>query len=891
MSWWNNNSKQRDSSTDGSKHLLLALNSAQTAIVTVDKKLNVSFVNEKALELLSMHRDIFRAWNTNFQARREWLIGQNIDIFHTDFSEHNGSLNDLSNRKYEAEITAKGANIHLAITAFNDEKGEHVGNVLEFDDVTEHRQQEAERARLQTAIDQSLTALAMVNRDFEITYINQQTLRLFEKHASAFQTIWSDFTADPDWLMGRCIENLYADPQHQYTLMSDPNNLPHCTDITIDGLVIELNMSAIVDANGDYIGNGLEWRDVTDIRSQERKAGRLVSAVEGMTTNIMMADRNGIIKYSNPALTTMFRHRERELQSLFQGFNADKLDGVNIDVFFKNSTHQHDTYSDPARMPFTSHIAIGGLEFDVTCIAMHDAGGSYLGPALQWEDVTEQNAGQRDVQRLITDASKGVLDSRIDTENYSGFMANLGGAINGLISSIVEPLNQCQSVMSKVAEGDLKVEMPDNYQGDFKQLSNAVNRSIINLREMVGKITDSTTKVASASNEIAEGNSDLSERTEEQASSLEETAASMEEMTATVKQNAEGAEAANKLSEDASKKAQKGGDVVSQAVSAMGEINQASKKIADIISVIDEIAFQTNLLALNAAVEAARAGEQGRGFAVVAGEVRSLAQRSAGAAKEIKDLIKDSVEKVSEGSRLVDESGDVLNQIVDAVGEVSALISNINSASQEQATGIDEISKAIEKMDEMTQQNAALVEQATASSQSLREEGKELLNLISFFRVDEAKAAIRTPSVRKQKTEEPAQRSSLRKQEARETVRTSSARKQESKETVRTSSARKQESKETIRTSSERKKATKEPIRTPSIRKKDTEAKKRKSVEEKTVTGRDKPAKENKPVISERRKRSKERAEAARRKSAAKRVANSDLVIGNTDPDDEWEEF
>ncbi|WP_325891638.1 aerotaxis transducer Aer2 [Grimontia sp. NTOU-MAR1] len=746
MSWWKKEQTAPTKNTQKDQglkaHIVSALDSAQTALMMVDRDFKVFYVNNKSMELLKTHEAMFRSKWPNFRAEKEWIVGACIDMFHANPAHQRQLLSNPANLPYETNIQVDDVTLRLVVGAVTDDKGDYIGNTLEWDDITEALKADNERARLQAAIDQSLTAMVLIDRDFAITYINEETVKLFETHQASFKQVWPGFMATRDWLMGRCIDEFHKNPAHQRQLLSDPNNLPYKTDIQVAGITIELNVAAIVDARGNYIGNSLEWRDVTAEREREVEVGRLVSAVEGMTTNIMMADKDGNITYYNPALKKLLVSRESELRGIFPGFQADALEGKNIDIFHKNPAHQRSIISNPDRLPYTAEIKVGNLEFSLTCIAMYDTAGNYIGPALQWEDITQQMAGQRDVQGLIEAASEGRLDTRIDTAKYTGFMANLSGGINGLLDSMVGPLNNCKDVMSKVSAGNLKVNMPEDYKGEFALLSDAVNTSITNLRDMVEKITASSSRVASASGEIAEGNSDLSERTEEQAASLEETAASMEEMTSTVKQNAESANAANRLSLDASTKAQKGGEVVKQTVKAMGEINKASKRISDIISVIDEIAFQTNLLALNAAVEAARAGEQGRGFAVVAGEVRNLAQRSAGAAKEIKDLIKDSVEKVSEGSRLVDESGEMLNEIVDAVGEVSTLISKINSASQEQATGIEEISKAVVKMDEMTQQNAALVEEASAASQSLRDEGSELLNLIGFFQVDTAKTGL-----------------------------------------------------------------------------------------------------------------------------------------------------
>jgi len=292
---------------------------------------------------------------------------------------------------------------------------------------------------------------------------------------------------------------------------------------------------------------------------------------------------------------------------------------------------------------------------------------------------------------------------------------------------------EIKNLLVAMAEGDLTQYIEGKLVGEFGIIGDSMNELIKILSDMVGGIRLASTNVFDSAREIAEGNNELSQRTESQASSLEETASAMEELTSTVQQNAENTTDASKLSASVMDKANNGGDVVKNAIAAMSDINKSSKKIADIISVIDEIAFQTNLLALNAAVEAARAGEQGRGFAVVAAEVRNLAQRSAGAAKEIKGLINDSVDAVGLGTKFVDQTGQTFNELVDAITEVSTMIADIDNAGKEQSAGIGEVSAAVTQMDEMTQQNAALVEEAAASSKSMEDQAQVLLDQVSFF--------------------------------------------------------------------------------------------------------------------------------------------------------------
>lgn len=306
-----------------------------------------------------------------------------------------------------------------------------------------------------------------------------------------------------------------------------------------------------------------------------------------------------------------------------------------------------------------------------------------------------------------------------------------------LTIGITRPLNSAVVLARRVADGDLTSDIRIDSSDETGQLVMALKDMNEGLRKIVAEVRDSTDTIVTASTEIASGNMDLSSRTESQAGSLEETASSMEELTSTMQQNSQNAHDANQLVHAAADAAIQGGTVVSQVVGTMGDISTSSKKIVDIIAVIDGIAFQTNILALNAAVEAARAGEQGRGFAVVASEVRNLAQRSASAAKEIKQLIDDSVDKVNQGTKLVDQAGATMTEIVDRVKHVTGIMSEINNASKEQSAGIQQVNQAIIQMDNTTQQNAALVEQAAAAAQSLQEQAANLSNVVSVFRLNQ----------------------------------------------------------------------------------------------------------------------------------------------------------
>lgn len=458
------------------------------------------------------------------------------------------------------------------------------------------------------------------------------------------------------------------------------------------------------------------------------------SALNACHTNVMLADENYKIVFMNKAQAELLHAAEADLRSDLPQFDSRNLIGKSIDVFHKDPAHQR-RLLDGLKSTYETDLAIGGRSFHLVVTPVSE-GDRRLGTVVEWRDDTLEKSVQREIDAVVKAAVSGDFSKRLMLEGKKEFMLNLATAINELCENISRAVEDVARVLGALAKGNLTRRVTAEYGGALAKLKSDTNATAEQLSETIGDIKTAAGEVSNAAIEISSSTTDLSQRTEEQAASLEQTSASMEQVAATVKKNAENAQRANQLMSGSRQIADQGGTIVADAVKAMTRIEESSRKIADIIGVIDEIARQTNLLALNAAVEAARAGDAGRGFAVVASEVRSLAQRSSQAAKDIKDLITNSSIQVQDGVGMVNQAGSSLNEIVSSIKQVAEIVADIDTASAEQAEGLQQINRALAQMDEVTQQNSALVEENAASAKALEHQSNTMAERVAFFQLD-----------------------------------------------------------------------------------------------------------------------------------------------------------
>jgi methyl-accepting chemotaxis protein len=630
----------------------------------------------------------------------------------------------------EDEIGQLGASLSVMIT-----------NLKRYLEQARHRADEASRIRM--ALDVCSTNVIVADQERRVIYVNHSSASTMQRIGGALRQALPEFA--PNDFLHSDLALFHTDQATRRGALSELRQA--CTeDLLIGDCSVRQTSTPVFNDAGERLGTAVEWIDRTEeVARQAAEQRRLEEeaciaaenlrirvALDNVSSSVMMADNQRRILYLNQAAEDLFSAAEQDIRADLPGFDARALVGASIDRFHRDPQHQAELLQ-ALDQPYRSEITLGRRTLRVVANPVISAAGERLGTAVEWTERSEEVAVEREVEMIVDAARDGDLSRRIEMAKKTGFFKTLGVGINALIEQLSSIFTDMAEVMGAMAQGDLSRPLQGEYRGSFDALKNNVNGTLDNLKDIIIGLRESMDDMRVVAEDISSGNTNLSARTEHQASNLEQTASSVAQLAATVRNNADNAQNANQLATDARGKAEQGGKVVSDAVRAMQAINASSHQIAEIIGVIDEIAFQTNLLALNASVEAARAGDQGRGFAVVATEVRNLAGRSAAAAKQIKELIKDSGEKVKLGTQLVNDSGATLEEIVEAVKKVGDIIAAIAAASAEQSAGIDQVNQSVTAMDEMTQQNAALAQQTSSASASMSEKALQLNQLIARF--------------------------------------------------------------------------------------------------------------------------------------------------------------
>lgn len=596
------------------------------------------------------------------------------------------------------------------------------------------------RSAMIAALDACQANVMLADNNLRITYINRSLERMLKTNEAEIREQLPNFNVDR--LVGVNVDVFHKNPAHQRGMINKLKTAFN-TKIHVGRLTLDLIATPIHGRFNRRLGTVIEWKDMTEElarRDEERRIHnenlRIRDALDNIDTNVMIANAEHNIIYMNRSLVEMLTKAEKDLRKTLPNFDVKNLIGENMDVFHKNPAHQRGLV-EGLEKSHTANLRISDQVLRLIATPVLNAEGERIGTVVEWYNRTEEVRIQEDVQRVVGGAAKGEFGRRIDTDGLHGFLLSLSEEVNEFIEAVDTNISAVGTSLSAISHKDLTERAPEHFQGKFGEMARDCNNTVDSLAQMMGEIRGSAEQIANAASELSKGNADLSARTEQQAASLEETASSMEELTATVKQNTDHARRASQLSEAIGKQGTEGGEQMHQVVKTMQDIADSSKKISEIIAVIDGIAFQTNLLALNAAVEAARAGEQGRGFAVVAGEVRNLAQRATQSAKDIGQLIAASVEKIETGNALVEKTGSTIESMVAAIKEIREVNSEIAAASEEQSSDIENVSEAVHHMDEMTQQNAALVEQAAAAAESQSSEVSELEQMIRTFQLPE----------------------------------------------------------------------------------------------------------------------------------------------------------
>ena len=787
-----------------------AMDASTTAFMMADVDLNIIYANQSVLTLLKgLEKDIQEAL-PNFSADN--LMGQNIDIFHKNPSHQRNMLAGLKQTQVSSIVVGK-LNFKLTVNPLFGPTGESVGSVVEWLDQTDllikvgmldalDRSQAVieftNEGIIKAANDNFLKTMGY-SREEIIGQHHKMFAEESFKHSPEYTAFWHNLN-NGEFVTGEF--KRIAKGGREVWILASYNPIKnaagtvtgvvkYATEVTEQKLlnadyagqigaigkaqaVIEFNMDGtIIQANDNFLGamgysaqevegqhhsmfvepevkNSVDYRQFWEnLNRGEYQAAEYKRIAKGGKEVWIQASYNPIMDLNGTPFKVVkyaTEVTEQKLQSAdysgqieaigkSQAVIEFKMDGTIVKAnenFLNTMGYRADEITGRHHSMFAESGVENSLEYRQFWEALNRG---------EYQAAEYKRIGKGGKVVWIQASYNPIMDLNGNPFKVVKYATDITGRKNAI--------NEVKRVLMNLSDGDLTASVEEEFEGEFKELGDAINSFVLELNDTISQINTAATTINDAASEIAQGNADLSSRTEQQASSLEETASSMEELTGTVRLNSENANQANSLASEASTVAVEGGETIKQVVTTMSSINESARKISDIIGVIDGIAFQTNILALNAAVEAARAGEQGRGFAVVASEVRSLAQRSADAAKDIKGLISDSVSKIENGNVLVNQSGETMEKVVTSIKRVNDIMAEIAAASAEQATGIDEVGKAVTQMDEVTQQNAALVEEAAAAAESLQSQAVKLTERVSSFKLDDSQVSHQVASPNK----------------------------------------------------------------------------------------------------------------------------------------------
>jgi methyl-accepting chemotaxis protein len=601
--------------------------------------------------------------------------------------------------------------------------------------------------QVRDALHNATTNVMIADNDGRITYWNASLQEMMTEAQSDIRKDLPQF--DVKTVIGMNFDQFHKNPAHQRNLLGGLRST-HRAQIVVGGRTFQLVATPIINDKGERFGTVVEWKDRTKEIALENEANTTRNALDQVTTNVMIADNDGFIRYWNTSLQEMLTSAEADIRKVMPQFNSRAIIGTNFDQFHKNPAHQRNLLGQ-LRTTHRVQIEVGGRTFLLIANPIVDKDGKRLGSVVEWRDRTMEVAVEREINGIVDAAANGDFTRRVGLENKDAFFKGLAERLNTLLETSDTGLNEVARVLGALAQGDLTQRITRDYQGTFGQLKEDCNATSERLSQVISEVRVSADSLTGAAEQVSATAQSLSQGASEQAASVEETSASVEQMSASITQNSENAKVTDGMATKAASEASEGGEAVTRTVAAM-------KQIAGKIGIIDDIAYQTNLLALNAAIEAARAGEHGKGFAVVAAEVRKLAERSQVAAQEIGTLAGSSVD-------MAERAGKLLEEMVPSIRKTSDLVQEITAASEEQSTGVSQINSAMNQLNQATQQNASASEQLAATAEEMSGQAEQLQQLMAFFQVAAGQNAVelqRVPAQEGGRNRSPKPAASLR---------------------------------------------------------------------------------------------------------------------------------